>query len=197
MEPFVRRALRSSTSIFDAFVNEIAAYTPRTIPEIKQRQKKKGDIWEEFCREYLVCKGYTNVRLLQDIPGDELATLSLRTKDMGIDIVAYDALRPVAVQCKFRNTGAISWRQLSTFEALCARTGPWHRHIVMTNATAVRREGRKQFVDMTISRPTFECLQRHEWTRLAGYNEGNVLSVNPVSVAEMNAARHKWLARFV
>ena len=28
MEPFVRRALRSSTSIFDAFVNEIATYTP-------------------------------------------------------------------------------------------------------------------------------------------------------------------------
>jgi hypothetical protein len=83
--------------------------------------------------------------------------------------------RPHAVQCKFRSRGIVSWRDLSTFEALCARTGPWRRHLVMTNASAVKRQGLKQAKDLTFARGTFMTLSRHEWTRLAGFGRGRTV----------------------
>ena len=80
--------------------------------------------------------------------------LGVAGRDMGIDLVAVDAQGLVsAVQCKYRTgTGwvpgrfvrrdVVPWRDLATFYALCARTGPWSRHLVMTNAVGVRAPAR-------------------------------------------------------
>ena len=44
----------------------------------------------------------------------------------------------------------LKWKQLSTFYALCGRTGPYEKYIVFTTADYVRRVGKKTSKDVTI-----------------------------------------------
>ena len=86
---------------------------------------------------------------LKDCDETLLKNLSLKKRDVGIDIIAIDQEGNVdAVQCKFRRRGTVRWRELSTFEALCSRTGSWNKHIVMTNQEFVRREGNASAKDI-------------------------------------------------
>ena len=55
---------------------------------------------------------------------------------MGIDIVVKNNDIFYAVQCKYKKSctlkkNILSWKQLSTFYAICMRTGPFDKYIVM------------------------------------------------------------------
>jgi hypothetical protein len=159
--------------IFDRVLDKFEKYSTRaasTIGEIKRRDNKrsKGNGWEDFCEFYLkrVLK-YKYVWTWKEIPPHIRAELKLGSKvDNGIDLVARfnDSCGFVAVQCKYRQDirKTVTWTQLSTFVGLCCQTGPWDRHIVMTNCKGVsRRTGiPKTSKDQTIAYGTFKNITR-------------------------------------
>jgi hypothetical protein len=161
---------------WEKFQRECASYHSRpatTLAELASRDDKKrhGDLWELFCVRYLL--HHRRVRaawILKDVPAAVRATLSLGTADMGIDIVAVDEMGGYwAVQCKWRSPQTrsyISWAQLSTFYALAARTGPYAKHLVLTNASGVRHVGAKQPEDETVACAVFKKMPRDSWMRM-------------------------------
>lgn len=196
MRDLIRQCLKHETeSIFQKFCVSINELSCTTVHEINRLKKEKGTIWEYFCREYILQNSsYSTAVLLKDVDSQVLQELSLKKVDVGIDMIAFDTEnRPIAIQCKFRKKGPVSWRDISTFEALCARTGPWYKKIVMTNATYVRREGRKNDSDLTMGFNLFKSLKRHEWNVIAGYNEG--LKLNENSEQSPEKIKALWLSR--
>mgnify|MGYP006079368365 CR=1 FL=1 len=155
---------------FAYFEHALATPPTTTVLEVKHRRLRTGRAWEEFCREVLKLRGYEEVYLLEECPDALLTEVHLKRRDMGIDILARksDEVAWTAVQCKFRARGCITWSQVATFAALCARSGPFARHVVMTNATHVKREGRRLPTDVTMGKGTFYSLKTHEWLHLAG-----------------------------
>ena len=161
---------------WEAFQTECASYHARpagTLAELKSRDDKKqhGDLWELFCLRYLL--HHRNARaawLLKDVPAAVRATLCLGAADMGIDIVAVDAHGSYwAVQCKWRapkTRSYISWTQLSTFYALTARTGPYVKHLVLTNASGARHVGERQPEDETVACAGFKNMPLDTWLRM-------------------------------
>ena len=191
-----RAALRDGESSWDAFVQALSSVDSRDLSTLKCTTKIVGDAWEVFCIDFLRARHYRAAYLLKDTPPPVLTQLGLGHADKGIDLVVFDPEnRPCAVQCKFRRRGGVSWRDLATFEALCARSGPWHRHIVMTNAWSVRREGTRQSKDLTFTRRAFAKLARHEWLSIAGYGEGNVIGSTGESAPSVSVARERFLQR--
>jgi hypothetical protein len=62
----------------------------------------------------------------------------------------------------------LGWHQLSTFYALCARTGPWQKQCVMTNCDYIRRMGNRQpGLDYTIAAQGFRATSRLHWSAIA------------------------------
>lgn len=178
--------------------------------------KEKGDHFEKLCEAYMRHpKGgnMADVWLLSDVPADVRTTLDLRTRDVGIDLVARDHHGGLhAIQAKFlsrttfrpnqyRRSLRVPWRQLSTFYALAAR-GPYVKHWVITTGDGVARQGRATAKDKSVCNGTLKNLDRSFWVELADMR-GNTLNGEsqtdtptpsvPVSQAEMRAAR---LARF-
>jgi len=62
----------------------------------------------------------------------------------------------------------LNWNTLSTFYALCARTGPWASLIVMTTCDSVRRQGKKTSSDKTYAYKGWCSVPRTLWLRMAG-----------------------------
>lgn len=163
---------------WDAFQAECASFHARpacTLAQLKLRDDKKqhGDLWELFCLRYLVHhRGARAAWLLKDVPAAVRAGLSLGNMDLGIDIVAVDGQGSYwAVQCKWRapstaKTQRIPWAQLATFYALAARTGPYAKHLVLTNAAGARRVGARQAEDETVASAGFKKMTRDAWARM-------------------------------
>jgi hypothetical protein len=177
--PKVARGLQPTCSenMFDEFIKQATSFyemPAHTLQEMRARQntKARGDIFEEFCATYLkhVC-GYENVWLLSEVPEPILTQLSMKRKDMGIDLVVEDRGSFYAVQCKYKKfTGkptCVSWQALSTFYALCMRTGPWKKYIVMTNCNFVRHQGKKTQADISICLNTFRGITSDQWAAMA------------------------------
>ena len=172
-----------------------------TIQEMKARQtsKARGDIFEGFCAIYLrcVCR-YDDVWLLTDAPDATLERLGMKRRDMGIDIVVHHKGSFYAVQCKYKaptaHSTGVSWKELSTFYALCMRTGPWEKHIVMTNCTFVRHQGRRTSADMSICLGTLRALTSDQWASMAQMEVPPL----PASAPELapEELRHRRLAHF-
>ena len=86
--------LRNPQNLFDEFIIECQKWyevPAHTFTEMRTRANKKirGDLFEEFCVLYLkYVKRYPHVWLLKDVPEDILQKLSLKRRDMGIDIIA-------------------------------------------------------------------------------------------------------------
>jgi hypothetical protein len=199
--------LRSPSCLFDEFIAECQKWYEQpahTFTEMRTRDNKKirGDVFEDFCVLYLRhVRGYTQVWRLADVPEDVLTTLGLKRPDMGIDIIAERGGKYSAVQCKYKkHTGyksktIVTWKQLSTFYALCMRTGPWESYIVMTNCDYVRHMGKKTSKDISICLRRFQSTTKDQWTRMCQL-EGHTVSetkVKPLSPEDLRAAR---LARF-
>jgi hypothetical protein len=171
--------LRSPTNLWDEF--EAACRTFYDAPahsfvDMRTRDNKKirGDMFEDFCVEYLKhVKGYDNVWLLEDVPEELLAKLGMQRRDVGIDLVAEKAGKYSAVQCKYKKqetmkTKIVTWKALSTFYALCMRTGPWDKYIVMTNCSYVRHMGKKTPKDVSYCLGTLRKTTKEEWLAMCG-----------------------------
>ena len=162
-------------NVFDRFIEELESYYNRsvsTIAEMKQRndKKAKGTIWELFCQEWLRCDPlYLNVWLFNEVPEEIRLLLKIGTVDNGIDIVAQVFAGFVAIQCKYRGKGTkVTWNTLSTFTGLCAVTGPWHKHIVMTNCAGVSRKIPRTPRDQSICLGSFRGTSRERWLKMTG-----------------------------
>jgi len=169
--------------------------------------KHKGDLWELFCRQYLLhIYGCSDAWLLRDVPEDVLARLGMRRADLGIDIVAIKGKETLAVQCKWRQpqrfkvvpgtrirTNVVPWKDLSTFLALSDRLGCFQKKIVMTNAVGVRRVAGRKPGDVSLCIGTFQALTGADYLKMMEC-QGNRLDAptpTPLSVEEIRAARVK------
>jgi hypothetical protein len=89
----------------------------------------------------------------------------------------------------------VTWKALSTFYALCLRTGPWEKYIVMTNCSYVRHQGKKNAKDLSIGLKKLQSMTKSEWTAMCDLQE-NVMTEekieNPKTQDELRAARLKF-----
>jgi hypothetical protein len=187
---------KQDDKIFDAIM--IYLESRMTVPcnniiEFKQRStKSKGDFFEQFCLLYL-----------NEVSDDMLTQLKLRRQDLGIDLIIQTSEGYIAVQVKYRVHNlkklktALGWGQLSTFYALCERTGPWIKHLVMTNCDYVSRKGMKNEKDWTIAIKSFQSTPRSVWLSMIDSKPGYLLNAKS-SVSKINLSieelRHKRLA---
>jgi hypothetical protein len=194
--------LASPVNRFDAFINKCQEWYSRpahTLVELRTRENKKikGDIFEEFSVLYLLqCKGYDNVWRLEDVPDELLLRLSLKRRDMGIDIICQKGDIFSAVQCKYKKpTGkkiGLSWKTLSTFYALCMRSGPWDKYIVMTNCNYICHVGKKTEKDISISLHSFQEITQEQWLTMCG----NIEPCKPIVALSQDELREARLKRF-
>lgn len=187
--------LQSPTNLFDAFLLECQEWYERpahSLLELKSRDNKKikGDIFEEFSVLYLKhVKGFLNVWLLKDVPGELLEKLSMKRQDMGIDLICETSSGQfIAVQCKYKKASGfkqnvLSWRSLSTFYALCLRTGPWSKYIIITNCVYTRHQGKKTAQDVSYCLKTLQNITKEEWLKMCQIS-GSILSEKNTKIIE-------------
>ncbi len=201
--------LRSPTNLWDDFEAECRRFydaPAHSFTEMRTRDNKKirGDIFEDFCVVYLnKVRGYSNVWRLQDVPADILEKLSMKRLDFGIDIIAEKDGKYTAIQCKYKKqtgkTNIVTWKALSTFYALCMRTGPWEKYIVMTNCTYVRHMGKKTPKDVSICLRTLQKITKEQWTQMCGLEGHKVVEetkhVKPKTPEDLRAARLAFLKK--
>jgi len=171
---------------FDEFVSLLNNLTTRPAHSLAELRNVaissavKGSLFEDFCVAYLLnIQEYSKVWKIAELPPEIRESLGLPVRDMRIDLIAEDCIgRFSAVQVKFRKyisgfvpgkkirLDRVNWQDLSTFYALCARTGPYHRHIVMTNALGVNRQGGKGEKDISICGGTFKSLTVEDFRKM-------------------------------
>ena len=194
--------LRSPPILFDEFMKDCQKEydsPAHSLTEMRSREnkKKRGDIFEEFCRLYLLkVLGYMDVWLLPNLPAEIRAELKLPKRDMGIDIICRKEGVYTAVQCKYKKVSgkavSVPWRELATFQGLCAKTGPYEKHIVMTTANFVRHQGEKTVKDISICLGSLQGLSSGDWTKMCGLSGNTIADVIThvkLSQEEMRAAR--------
>jgi hypothetical protein len=177
----IKYSLSKDANIFLSILDRFEMYydSPcNTIQELKKKSTKtKGDLFEIFCTYYLKALDYDEVWLLQDIPLDVIKLLRLKTRDMGIDIVAKKNDKYYAIQAKYRKVSknkkynVLGWKELSTFYALCARSGPWEKHIVMTTCDYIRNPGVKSDKDVTLGKKKFMNTKKEVWFNIISTND--------------------------
>jgi hypothetical protein len=122
------------------------------------------------------------VWLLKDIPLTHLTHLRLKRQDLGIDLIGKDKQDNwYAIQSKYRKSNkyklknVLGWKMLSTFQAIVSNSGPWKKHIVITNAHYIRHVGKgKGPKDKSICLKTLQNITSLEWERMAGL-KGHIL----------------------
>ena len=205
---------------FEAFQDALDHHCERlpggAVAEVKDLRllttKHKGDLWELFCRQYLVHQyGCSDVWLLKDVPEDLRTQVGLKKNDLGIDLVARKGKRLLAIQCKWRQpqrfkvvpgtkvrTNVVPWKDLSTFLALSDRLG-FHERVVMTNAVGVRRVGGRRTGDRSLCLGSFKALTGTDLLTLVEAPGSSLLSSPsapapaPLDVQDLRAARLKAL----
>jgi hypothetical protein len=190
--------LRSPNNLFDEFITECQKWyenPAHTLSEMRMRDNKKlrGDMFEEFSLLYLkYVKGYKNVWLLKDVPDDVLDKLTMKRKDMGIDLIIETGdTTYLAVQCKYKKhvgtkQNILSWSTLSTFYALCLRTGPWEKYIVMTNCVYTRHQGKKTKQDVSYCLKTLQNITKDEWLLMCNIHGQKIGSAEPNNLIDIN-----------
>jgi len=191
--------LRSPSNLFDEFIKECQVWYSQpahSLQEMRTRDNKKirGDIFEEFCSLYLKeVKGFQEVWLLADLPEELLEQLSLKRRDMGIDIVVKHQEEWYAVQCKYKTPtnkkSYITWSALSTFYAMCLRTGPWAKYIVMTNCDYTRHQGPKGPKDLSICLGTFRNMSSEDWLKMCNVEGQSLQSVASLEPSQSVASQ--------
>jgi hypothetical protein len=201
----IRSALSSASETVDIFPKlvekfEIFYARPSTnmVSLRKSSRHEKGQFFEHFCLMYLRAKNYGEAWLLGDVPDDILEELELTRKDNGIDIIVKHSNGYFAVQAKWRSNPhkrsriQLGWSKLATFFALAARTGPYLKHIVMTNCHSIRRNGNRTWkMDQTIARAGFEKCSREFWQSMAGLGSGYSLADDSKSENETIIVKEK------
>jgi len=212
IESYIQACLSRSYSdqtfnIFDGFIEKCQLYYDRpahSIREIKENMntKLKGDIFEHFCLKYLTAVyGLEEAWMLKDVPAEILRQLSLRRNDVGIDLIGRDHRgRYYAVQAKYRKRNqykqktVLGWKTLSTFYALVTKTGPWVKHIVMTNADYIRHIGKKTLQDKSICYGSLQGIKTEQWQKMAklvGHRLGEEVIEEEVDEEEIEEKKPK------
>lgn len=179
----------------------------RQLKTARDINRQKGTVFEELCLELIRSEALLDdlsiveVWRFPDLPEQHMKRLGFVTtrgainrRDLGIDLVAHTSDgRWCAVQCKYlkRPTKksytpsgyprrwAVKWNDLSTFYGLTARTGPWHKLIIITNSEGVQRGGRGTRTDeLLITYTDFSNIPRHLWSAPCG-DLGNKLGETP------------------
>lgn len=193
----------SDANVFSKIVDRLEVHIDKPCTNIHQFKERsttsKGAYFETLCKMYLEAIGY-QVWTLKELPRNMSNALGMPTNDVGIDLVAISPdNKYVAVQVKYRRCTniasryrphgktSISWSDLSTFYALCARTGPWHTKLVMTNCDFVNRKGLKDADDSTIAGGTWASIPRSVWNTMCG-NKGHSLISGGTPAAAAAAA---------
>ena len=171
----IRKAARQDEECrFPTLVAELASSVhPTTIAECKRKTVDIGNSWEDFSKWYLMRLHGWTVWTLKECPF--LLELGLKTRDMGIDLIAREPQRGdfVAIQCKFRKSmHRLSWRDVATFDALCMRTGPWRQRVIITTSKSIHREGFSLPGDVFWGCAHFQRLTRSQWMDLCGFTDG-------------------------
>lgn len=198
--------LKSPNNLFDEFIKECVHHynqPAHNLQELKMRENKKikGDVFEEFCVLYLKhIKGYHNSWRLENVPDLILEKLSLKRKDMGIDLIVEKDDIYSAVQCKYKTPVGlkkigITWKVLSTFYSLCMRSGPWDKYIVMTNCNFVRHVGKKTDKDVSIVISSFQKINKEDWLKMCNVT-GTALGEKIIDTLSIESLREKRLAYF-
>ena len=218
--------LQTPHNLFDEFILECQRWyslPAHSLTEMRKRNNKKirGDIFEEFCVLYLKnILNYEKVWRLEDVPDEILIKLSLKRRDMGIDIICEDNGYYIAVQCKYKKhvssrKHSVSWKELSTFYALCLRTGltetnlsqnqdnlnkPWRKYIIMTNCEYVTHMGKKTEKDQSICIGSFRNISKENWIKMCELS-GNLLNSieenqNILSKEELRSKRLAFYDKF-
>ena len=170
---------KEGINIFDEIVREIEYEfnkSVRSVEDMRERdnKKRKGDIWECFCKDWLIGSGgYTCVWLLQEY-NTEYPHAFVSKQDNGIDLIGLTPDGWHAIQCKYRGKGSrVDWKSLSTFVAMCERTRaqdglPWHKFVVMTNCSGITNKLPRTPKDKSICLKTFQNTRRDHWLRMVG-----------------------------
>lgn len=180
IQNLIKTKINSTGNIFDFIAidinNLVDNKVAHNIQEIKNKnncKREKGDLWEAFCFLYLkyILK-HDEVWLYKDIPFDLKEKFSLTKNDFGIDIISKKNDSYYVIQCKFKKpmtkVQIISWRSLSTFYAIVTKTGPWEKHIIMTNVNGCKHIGKKQMKDQSICIGTFRNTKYFDWLKIIG-----------------------------
>ena len=199
--------LKSPPNLWDAFEEECQKFynePAHSLVDMRTRDNKKvrGDIFEDFCVLYLQkVAGYDNAWRLPDVPTDVLEKMGMKRQDFGIDLIVEKAGKYSAVQCKYKKhvsskINMVTWKALSTFYALCLRTGPWEKYIVMTNCSYVRHQGKKSPKDVSICLKKLQGITKTQWTAMCDLTE-NIMTEEkvdkPKSQEELREARLRFL----
>ncbi len=151
-------------NIFDIVVNEI-----EEIAKISHFSNgTKGILFEILCTLYLKhISNYTNIWLFREIPEEIRNNLGLNNQDYGIDIICQTHDNKfIAVQCKYSRKNKINWKILSTFYAMCLKTGPWEKYIVMTSAIDITRIGNIIDKEINICYDLWEKISFENWLNM-------------------------------
>ena len=199
--------LKSPPNLWDAFEAECQKFynePAHSLTDMRTRDNKnvRGDIFEDFCVLYLRnVGGYDNAWRLEDVPPEILEKMGMKRQDFGIDLIVEKAGKYSAVQCKYKKhvsskINMVTWKALSTFYALCLRTGPWEKYIVMTNCSYVRHQGKKTQKDVSIGLKKLQTMTSDQWVsmcNLVGKTISVVTTEKPKTVEELRTARLKFL----
>jgi len=165
---------------FDLLMQDIENYieggTAHNMAQLKENannKRKKGDLFECFCYLYLQkVLEHDHVWFYKDFPKELKDQLHLPKNDFGIDLISKKGDGYYAIQCKYRKpqdkTQVISWKSLSTFYAMVVKSGPWIKHITMTNVNGCRHIGEKTDKDWSICIGTFRNINHFDWLKICG-----------------------------
>jgi hypothetical protein len=199
----------STNNKFDILMREIENYieggTAHNMAELKEKannKKKKGDLFEAFCFLYLeIVLQHEQVWFYKDFPKELKDQFHLTKNDYGIDLLSKKGDHYYAIQCKYKKpqdkVQIISWRALSTFYAIVVKTGPWLKHITMTNVNGCKHIGQKTEKDWSICIGTFRKIDHFMWLKMSNSNiEESELVIENKIIIDKEVMRNKRLAYF-
>jgi len=214
IQEFISKNINTDKNKFDCLLNEIENYiegaTAHNMAELKEKandKKKKGDLFEAFCYLYIqhVLK-HDQVWLYKDFPMELKDKFDLTKNDYGIDLLSKKGDDYYAIQCKYRKPQekiqTISWKSLSTFYAIVVKTGPWAKHITMTNTNGCRHIGKKGEKDWSICLGSFRKIDHFVWLEMSKQSENIVIPpitetlVEPKILTDKEILRAKRLAYY-
>ena len=209
----IKEISNQKTNMLDSMINVCETFYNKPVHNLNELKKKnnklKGDIFECFCKLYMInYYKLQDVWFLKDIPEVIRTHLNLRKQDFGIDLVGRDSSgRYYAIQAKYRKRKGnkkitLSWKQLSTFYALCLTTGPFYKHVVFTTADYARHIGKKTEKDITIGYNKLKKINHFEWLNIVEKNDDdndddNDEHINPLTIEELRKKRLEYFTSII
>jgi len=198
----ISKNIDTNDSKFDILMKNIESYvegvSASNMAELKEKtKKKKGDLFESFCFLYLhKILEHDSVWFYKDFPVELKSQFHLTKNDYGIDLISKKGDGYYAIQCKYRKpqdkVQVISWKSLSTFYAMVSKSGPWVKHITMTNVNGCRHIGEKTDKDWSICIGTFRGINHFGWLKMID-SESEFEVSKPTEILNKDELRNKRL----